>query len=66
MKTQLLTCLKGVPASISALKKTKKVSLKTTLGNHIKRLLGLDDDLVKYDDLRFKLKAATKLGMGCI
>ena len=38
--------------------------LKTTLGNHIKRLLGLDDDLVKYDDLRFKLKAATKAGNG--
>ena len=38
--------------------------LKTTLGNHIKRLLGLDDDLVKYDDLCFKLKAATKAGNG--
>ena len=32
--------------------------LKTTLGNHIKRLLGLDDDLVKYDDLRL---AATNM-----
>lgn len=36
--------------------------LKTTLGNSINRLLGCDDDLSKFDALRFQLKAAKKAG----
>ncbi len=36
--------------------------LKTSVGNSIKRLLRLDDDLIKFDDLRFRLKAARKAG----
>ena len=36
--------------------------LKTSVGNSIKRLLGSDDDLVRFDDLRFKLKEAKKAG----
>ena len=32
--------------------------LKTSADNSIKRLLGCDDDLVKFDDFRFKLKNA--------
>ncbi len=36
--------------------------LKTSAGNSIKRLLGCDDDLVKFDDLRFKLKKAKRAG----
>ena len=36
--------------------------LKTSTGNYIKRILGCDDDLVKFDDLRFKLKEAKQTG----
>ena len=36
--------------------------LKTSVGNSIKRLLGSDEDLVKFDDPRFKLKEANKAG----
>ena len=36
--------------------------LKTSAGNCIKRLLGIDDNLVEFDDLRFKLKAAMRVG----
>ena len=36
--------------------------LKTSAGNSIKRLLGCDDDLVKFDDFRFKLKNAKRTG----
>ena len=36
--------------------------LKTTVGNCIKRLLGCGDDLVRFDDLRFKLKEAKRTG----
>ena len=36
--------------------------LKSTVGNYIKRLLGCDDDLVKFDDLRFRLKEAKQAG----
>ena len=34
--------------------------LKTSARNSIKRLLGCDDDLVKFDDFRFKLKNAKR------
>ena len=36
--------------------------LKTLAGNSIKHLLGCDDDLVKFDDFRFKLKNAKRAG----
>ena len=36
--------------------------LKTLAGNSIKRLLGCDDDLVKFDDFRFELKNAKRAG----
>ena len=36
--------------------------LKTSAGNSIKRLLGCDDDLLKFDDFRFKLKNAKQTG----
>ena len=36
--------------------------LKSSAGNYIKRLIGSDDDLVEFDRLRFKLKAAKRAG----
>ena len=36
--------------------------LKTSVGNYIKHLLGSDDDLIRFDDLRFKLKEAKRAG----
>ena len=36
--------------------------LKTSAGNAIKRLLGCDDDLVKFDGLLFTLKIAKRAG----
>ena len=36
--------------------------LKSSAGNYIKRLIGSDDDLVEFDHLRFKLKAAKRAG----
>ena len=36
--------------------------LKTSIGNNIKRLVGIDADLVRFDDLQFTLKAAKKAG----
>ena len=36
--------------------------MKTSIGNLINCLLGLDEDLVRYDDLRFKLKETKKAG----
>ena len=47
-----------VTACINLNPKELSEGLKTKVGNHIKRLLGSDDDLVKFDDLRFKLKEA--------
>ena len=36
--------------------------MKTSIGNLINCLLGLDEDLVRHDDLRFKLKETKKAG----
>ena len=38
------------------------VVLKSSAGNYIKRLIGSDDDLLEFDHLRFKLKAAKRAG----
>ena len=36
--------------------------LKTSVGNYMKHLLGFDDELIRFDDLRFKLKEAKRAG----
>ena len=36
--------------------------MKTSLANSIKHLIGSDDDLVRFDDLRFQLKEAKRAG----
>ena len=62
LPTQLLSHNVMAERSLISTAEEHQEGLKTSAGNSIKRLLGCDGDLVKFDDLRFKLKEAKRAG----
>ena len=62
LMTEMSSSIQNGSSCINPNPEEHQEGLKTSVGNSIKRLLGSDDDLVKFDDLHLKLKEAKKTG----